>query len=161
MANFVLELMAIGIHLIQERCLLLIHACSRTCTDKWRHGHAGQGSHEPRSSILIYICFDLLSINKYHTILNYKYLLWCYKLVEIGIFLWCSITVTFATSRTFMGTDLDHLHFYSCVWLCMWGTEIMALEKKWHQKIFHLDKMALCKLGINATRKEMLLLIDI
>jgi len=39
------------------------------------HGHAGaldQGPHEIRAPMLIYVCCDLLSINNYYAILNYK-----------------------------------------------------------------------------------------
>ena len=34
-----------------------------------------RGAHEHRGPMLIYVCCDLLSVNKYYTILNYKYLL--------------------------------------------------------------------------------------
>ena len=37
------------------------------------------GPHEHWDPLLIYICCDLLSIKKYYTILNYKYLFLCYK----------------------------------------------------------------------------------
>ena len=44
------------------------------------------GPHEHWDPLLIYICCDLLSIKKYCTILNYKYLFLCYKL-DTGIHL--------------------------------------------------------------------------
>jgi len=69
--------------------------CVYVCRTILRHGHAGQLHGGP---MLIYVCSEWLSISKHYTIINYEYLLLCYK--------WTSILASDVVSQSSLQTDV-------------------------------------------------------